>query len=34
VVDDPAVYVTSVGEQRSEKNQFLLQIAPDEPPEK
>lgn len=34
VVDDPAVYVTSVGEQRSEKNQLLLQTAPDKPPEK
>jgi polyferredoxin len=29
VMDDPAVYVTSVGEQRSEKNRLLLQIAPD-----
>ena len=34
VVDDPAIYVTSVGEQRSEKNQLLLQIAPDQSPEK
>jgi formate hydrogenlyase subunit 6/NADH:ubiquinone oxidoreductase subunit I len=31
VMDDPAVYVTSVGEQRSEKNQLLLPIAPDQP---
>ena len=30
VMDDPAIYVTSVGEQRSEKNQLLLQIAPDQ----
>jgi hypothetical protein len=30
-MDDPAVYVTSVGEQRSEKNQLLLPIAPDQP---
>jgi MauM/NapG family ferredoxin protein len=26
VTDEPAIYVTSVGEQRSEKNQLLLQI--------
>ena len=26
VVDDPAVYVTSVGETRSEKNRLLLQV--------
>ena len=31
VMDDPAIYVTSVGEQRSKKNQFLLQIGPDQP---
>jgi len=28
VMDDPAIYVTSVGEQRSKENQFLLQVAP------
>jgi polyferredoxin len=31
VVDDPAIYVTSVGEQRSSKNQLLLPVAPDLP---
>jgi len=34
VMDDPAIYVTSVGEQRSEKNQLLLPIAPDQPEKK
>ncbi len=32
VVDDPAIYVTSVGETRSEKNRLLLQIAGDAAP--
>jgi ferredoxin len=27
VVDDPAIYITSVGEQRSEQNQLLLPVA-------
>ncbi len=30
VVDQPAVYVTSVGESRSEKNQMLLQVIEEE----
>ncbi len=29
VVDEPAIYVTSVGESRSEKNQFLLDVNKD-----
>ncbi len=34
VVDDPAIYVTSVGETRSEKNRLLLEIIkPPAPPE-
>jgi hypothetical protein len=36
VVDDPAIYVTSVGESRSEKNRLLLELikqtAPTEEP--
>ena len=34
VMDDPAIFVTSVGETRSEKNRLLLEIlpgAPDDP---
>ncbi len=29
IVDDPAIFVTSVGETRSERNQLLLQVAGD-----
>ncbi len=32
VVDDPAIYVTSVGETRSEKNRLLLEIIKPTPP--
>ena len=31
VVDDPAIYVTSVGEARSKTNQLLLPIIGEEP---
>jgi len=34
VMDDPAIYVTSVGEQRSETNRLLLPTAADAPPSK
>ena len=33
VMDDPAIYVTSVGEQRSETNRLLLPTTADAPAE-
>ncbi len=33
VVDDPAIYVTSVGEVRSKNNQLLLPVIGEEPPQ-
>jgi polyferredoxin len=32
VVDEPAIYVTSVGEQRSDKNKLLLEVNPNSSP--
>jgi len=34
VVDDPAIYVTSVGESRSERNRLLLELIKQEPDKK
>ncbi|MBM3306147.1 MAG: 4Fe-4S ferredoxin, partial [Candidatus Aminicenantes bacterium] len=31
VMDDPAIFVTSVGETRSEKNRLLLELLPGTP---
>jgi ferredoxin len=33
VVDEPAIYVTSVGEVRSKTNQLLLPLIGQEPPQ-